>query len=145
MPSTSFSVAMASSLCIQRKAFYTLSGSQIVVTDFGPDAFHPIRGDRCADAVTTDQDASLEVPRRHRTGQGNGKIRVVIIFVVDPVAEVQHLVASASQQHDELPSSHCGAPFLSDEVASGHVRQKPPWLLTGLRPALITCSAISSQ
>src|SRR5262245_5074456 len=49
------SVAVASPLCIQRKAFYTLSGSQIPVTDFGPDAFHLIRGDRCADPVTTEQ------------------------------------------------------------------------------------------
>jgi hypothetical protein len=70
---------------------------KIFINQASPNTDNFIRGKGRADPAATDAYASIHGPGGNRTGQGNDKVRVIIIRLQLPVAEVGDLVTSFAQ------------------------------------------------
>src|SRR5262245_17240752 len=79
-----------------------LACREIVVTKRRTCADHLVRSNGSTYATSTDENASPDLSRRHGTGQGQRKIWVVIVSVIDLVAEIHDLMPFFREQPGKL-------------------------------------------
>ena len=70
-----------------------LARRKFVVADSGAHAVHLVRGHRGAHAASADQNAPFHVSARHRMGERNRKVRIIVNRVEVGVSEIDDLVS----------------------------------------------------
>ena len=73
-----------------------------LVNQAGPDPRHLVGGDRRPNAASTDGHAAIDLSAGDRAGQGHDEIRVVIVRLRLPVAEIDDFMAGGAEHRGEI-------------------------------------------
>ena len=68
----------------------------------GPNPCHFVRDDRCPNTASTDGHAALHVSAGNCAGQRYDKIRIIVVQLRLPVAELDHFMTGLAQHPDQI-------------------------------------------